>query len=314
MNKYNRINLELTDLSPKSVSEVFLFLHNCLENDLSLEYYKNCISDYSISEQYFILHYAKQYFSDSYNSYLNRWMKKQVEEIGEEKAILDRFENIGKKADILLTFLNQTESTVKRQSKKIKKTGISITTKESIYEYRIPLYFKKHNDNRFTGLSSTEINMKSFKNKTKEIIVEVVGTDQFEEFFDNSFYFQNNLRKTQSLYIEMGRIQDVYYKFYELYMYYRKERNHQNRIVSEHYDELIKKSVARKESLSEIKKNFTRIPKIPSLDKVTRFDFMKIMYNTFPQIRESASEYLLKHPESNLDSYLKTKSRNLKSA
>lgn len=313
MNKYNRINLELTDLSPESVSKVFLFLHNCLENDLSLEYYKNNISDYSISEQYFILHYAKQYFSGSYNSYINSWMKKQVEEIGEEEALLDRFENIGKKAQNLLAFLNQTENTIERRAKKFKKSGAFITKDDSPVEYRVPLYFKK-NKNAIKCLSSPVIDMENFKNKAKEIITTIMDTDQFEEFFDNSFSFRRNLKPVKLLYFEMGKAQDVYYQFYELYMYYRKERNHQNKIVSEHYDELITKSIERKESLSEIKKNFTRIPEIPSLDKATRFDFMKVMYNTFPQIRESASKYLLKHPKSNLDSYLKTKSRNIKNA
>ncbi|WP_207784981.1 hypothetical protein, partial [Flavobacterium sp. HTF] len=78
MTKYNRIKLEITDLSPESASKVFQFLHILLEeHSLNLNYFKNNLSNYSIGEQYFILKYAKLYFSNDSNSYLNNWLKNQ---------------------------------------------------------------------------------------------------------------------------------------------------------------------------------------------------------------------------------------------
>lgn len=314
MSNYNRINLDLTDLSPESASNIFLFLHNCLENEFSLEYYNNNILKYSIQERYFILNYAKQYFSNSPKSYLNKWMESQAKLIdgGEHRERLpDFFFRLSTNADIFLTFLKQSENTIKRQAKKTKKTGLSITTQNKLYDYRIPLYFKTDNKRDFSGLSSSEINLKSFKIMTKEIIGEIMDSEQFEDFFNNSFSFQGNLDKIKLLNIEMGNRTIAYSQFFHLYSYYDDERKYQNKVIGHYYNRLIEERVRQKKNLPEIRGKFMKIPTIPYLGTVTRFDFMKIMYNTFPLIREQASEYLLKHPESDLDSYLKTKCRNI---
>ncbi len=313
MSKYSRIKLDLTDLSPKSVSDVFLFLHECLENDLSLDYFKNNIRKYSVNEQYFIMHYAKQFFSDSYDSYLNRWMREQEQEIGREETLMNRFQNIANRAENLLAFLKQKENTTERVAKKIKKSGILITENNPPHPYRIPLYFKAKK-RKVSSLDSLIMDINAFKNRVKEIITEIMDSDQFEAFFYNSFAFQGNIKPIELLYIEMGSVADVYSRFHQLYLFYKEQRGLQNKIIKEYYDNLIKKHIENIEKSSEIRKPFKRTPDIPLLDSVTRFDFMKVMYNTFPQIRESTAEYLLKHPEYYRDSYLKTNSRNIKSA
>lgn len=322
MSQYNRTKLELTDLSPESVSNIFLFLHSCLENNLTIKYFQSNLVKYSNIEQYFILFYAKVFFSNSYNSYLNRWMNNQAENFIEEPfntQMRENFNNISSNAGNLITYLNQIENTVRRQAKKSKKSRFISEKKhkvEKVYDYRIPLYFKTNTKNGTNDFSPPKIDKKTFKNDSRDILIKIMDSNQFEEFFNNSFYFQFNSESIKLLSIEMGNAKDVYSQFYQLYQYYKNEKNHQNKIVNDYYSELIKNEEIKLEKLPKdfIRRKFIRIPKIPVITKVTRFDIMKIMYNTFPQIRESANEFLSKNPKSNLDAYLKTKSRNIKNA
>ncbi len=315
-NKYSRIKLELTDLSPNSVSEIFLFLHNCLANDLSIDYYKKNVLKYSIQEQYFISYYAKQYFSSSYKSYLSRWMEEQVNEVGREETLLNHFENIGKRAESLLAYLNQTENTLIRQAKKAKNKRVKTIIKQEVYDYRIPLYFKPKSKEDIIYSDSLLIDKNDFYSKLYDVMSIVMDNIQFDRFFNNSFAYLTNPFSIELLNIEIGNSEEVYAQFHKFYILYKEQRNHQNKLIEQYYKEKIEEIKQNKNSLSDdsVKKKFIRIPSIPLMNKVTRTDIMKIMYNTFPQIRESASEYLIEHPKSNLASYLKTKSRNIKNA
>lgn len=316
-NKYSRIKLELTDLSPDSVAKVFLFLRCCLKNDLSIDYYKKNVLKHSIQEQYFISYYAKQYFSSSYNSYLNRWIEEQIKEVGREETLIDRFEIMGKRAESLLAYLNQTENTLIRQAKKVKNKRVKAIIKQEVYDYRIPLYFKpKSEDNNKIYSDLPPFNKENFYNSLFGIMSIIMDKNQFQSFFHNSFAYLTNPYPIELLNIEIGNSKEVYTQFHKLYELYKEQRSHQNKVIGEYYKDKIQEIKKNKNRFpnDSIRKKFIRIPSIPSINKVTRTDIMKIMYNTFPQIRESASEYLIEHPKSNLASYLKTKSRNIKNA
>lgn len=315
MSKYKRINLAITDLSPESASKVFGFLNDCLSNRLSIEYYKKKILDYSINEQYFILYYAKIYFSESDNSYLSMYIQNTDRGFadGEKtKEITNHFDNLRRNGNTLLAYLSQIENTLERQYKKRKKNNIHLTSDNSVYNYRVPLYFNTNNKSS----NILKIDKETFKKESQKIICRVMDYVQFEKFFINSFEYQGNLEPIQLLHVEMGNVKQVYSQFYKLYTYYKTERNHQNKIVSDIRNELINGEIKRKDNLpvNSLRRKFIKIPPKVSLKKITRFDVMKIMYNTFPQIREGYSQYQSKNPLSTLDSYLEIASRNIKNA
>jgi hypothetical protein len=319
VSKYNRIKLELIDISPQSVSKVFLFLQNCFDNNLSPEYYKTNIINYSIYEQYFIVYYAKQYFSDSRESHLNKSLKKIANEYGDiynNNPIEDYFYQLQNNAKTLLAILNQAENTISRQAKKSKK-GYFIVENHSVYNYRIPFYLKhKIETDNIILKSRQKIDIEIFKRKVEEIISPIMDSKQFEEFFNNSFDFHGNLNSPQLLNIEMGNVKEVYCQFYKLYSYFKIERNDQTKIINDHYNKLIEDKTKKKDSLpkNSIRIKFIKIPEQFSLKKVTRIDVMKIMYNTFPQIRDSYFQHQNKNPNSTLDLYINTISRNIKNA
>ena len=47
-------------------------------------------------------------------------------------------------------------------------------------------------------------------------------------------------------------------------------------------------------------------------NKITKLDIMKIMYNSFPQVRDNYKNFRRKKPLTTLDEYLLTKSRNIR--
>lgn len=223
MTKYNRIKLEITDLSPESASKVFQFIHSCLnENDLNINFFKTNINNYSINEQYFIFDYSKKYFSSSQRSYLNRWIKNLENQFGRREQSLNYVSNVIKGSEEILNYIQVKEKTVERQCKAFKKKDLYINIKSNAIKYRIPLYFKiKDQEKRkvLEELSEIEINKNIFKERTKELLSEIIQVEEFEAFFNNSFEYYGNQYPIEELNLEFENSGLLYSKIHELYNY-----------------------------------------------------------------------------------------------
>jgi hypothetical protein len=319
MTKYNRIKLEITDLSPESASKVFQFIHSCLnENDLNIKFFKTNINNYSIDEQHFIFDYSKKYFSSSQRSYLNRWIENLENQFGRREQSLNYVSNIIKGSEEILNYIQVKEKTVERQFKVLKKKDLYINIKSNAIKYRIPLYFKvKDQEKRkvLEELSEIEINKNIFKERAKELLSEIIRDEEFEVFFNNSFDYCGNEYPIEELNLEFENSGILYSKIHKLYNYYNEVRNKQNEVVNDYLKKEKDKRLNPKDPTkkpSEIRAKFYQSQKIPNIHRAGRFEFMQIMYNAFPQIRESYYFCLQKKPSSNLQVYLKTKSRNIK--
>ena len=317
MPKYDRIKLEITDLSLKSASMVFEFLDTCLESEeLNVTYFKNNIGNYSIAENHFIFHYAKQYFSSSQRSYLNRWMENQLGKDYQVEQSSNYASKIFEGAEEILDYVRLNEKRVERQYKVFKKKDLYIYVKSNPINYRIPLYFKNKTEKKIIErLSVKEISLESFKMEAKTIFLEVMESEEFNIFFSNSFDYVGNIYPIEELNLEFEKSDTLYATIHRLYDYYNDVRNKQNEILSYYYQKLIDERLNPKDPTkkpSEIRAKFILSQKIPNIQKVGRLEFMKIMYNAFPQIRDSYYLYLRKNPNASLDSYLRTKSRNIK--
>lgn len=319
MPKYDRIKLEVTDLTPKSACRVFEFLHTCLEDhNLNINYFKNNIDNYSVAENHFIFHFAKQYFSSSTQSYLNKWMRNKL---GTDYQV-EQWSNYTSKildgAEKILDYIRLNEKRVERQYKVFKKKDLYIYVKSNPINYRIPLYFKNKTEDEkkiIEKLFVKEISLESFKLESKSILLEVMESEEFDIFFNNSFDYMGNIYPIEELNLEFEKSNSLYSTIHRLYVYYNDVRNKQNEILNDYYKKLIDERLNPKDPSkkpSEIRTKFILSQKAPDISKVGRFEFMQIMYNAFPQIRESYYLHLQKNPSSNRDSYLKTKSRNIK--
>ena len=319
MPKYDRIKLEIADLTPKSVCRVFEFLDTCLEvHNLNIDYFKDNIDSFCIAENHFIFHFAKQYFSSSQRSYLNKWMENQLGKDYQVEQSSNYTSKILEGAEKILDYIRINEKRVERQYKVFKKKDLYIYVKSNPINYRIPLYFKnKSEDGKkiIERLSVKEISLESFKLEAKTILLEVMEGEEFNTFFNNSFDYIRNIYPIEELNLEFEKSDFLYSKFHKLYVYYNDVRNKQNEILNDYYKKLIDERLNPKDPTkkpSEIRTKFILSQKIPNIQKVGRLEFMKIMYNAFPQIRDSYYLYLRKNPNASLDSYLRTKSRNIK--
>lgn len=319
MPKYDRIKLEIADLTPKSVCRVFEFLDTCLEvHNLDINYFKNNIDNFSIAENHFIFHFAKQYFSSSQRSYLNKWMRNQLGNDYQVEQSSSYASKIFDGAEKILDYVRLNEKRVERQYKVFKKKDLYIYVKSNPNNYRIPLYFKNKTEDEkkiIERLSVKEISLESFKLEAKTILLEVMEIEEFNIFFNNSFDYVGNTHPVEELNLEFEKSDTLYSTIHRLYIYYNDVRNKQNEILNDYYQKLLDEKLNPKDpnkKPSEIRTKFILSQKIPSIQKVGRYEFMQIMYNAFPQIRDSYYLYLQKNPSSTRDSYLKIKSRNIK--
>ena len=227
MPTYDRIKLDIKDISPESASKVFQFLHVLLEeHSLDLNYFKNNLSNYSIGEQYFILKYAKSYFSNYSNSYLNNWLKSQdVEnEIIKENSFFDL---ISTNSSNILIYIENNQKTTERQFKFYKKSEFDYLVGEEIC-YKIPLHTlptKKRNDTELNSIGKSPNYLLEFKTKVFELFADILNEDQIKELFLNSFSFGRSDGRPTSLNFEFKNSEKIYQTFFELYQFYNSERN-----------------------------------------------------------------------------------------
>lgn len=329
MPKYERIKTHLTDLSPLSVSKVFEFLDQLYKNNLERGYFIDNIKKYTIQEQYFICYYAKIYFGELNSSFLSIELDKIFRTSDGERN--SEIRKIKHNAVDLLVFVDNTQfKTLQRRAKLIKKraTGIEkhfFKPKISNLRFRLPLYsvptkitykenpefvssFYSEKDKEYALLTGVEMSVTAssdfFENFKDYFFIAFENEFDYEQIgmlFVNSFSFKGNNEIVEFLDLEFDNSTVIHHIFFKIYKKY-------NEVQSE----LTNHIVNQKESTKNFKKARKKLLSKVRIYSATKKDFMKAMYNAFPQVRESYSSFKKKNPKTTLDQYLTTKSRNIK--
>lgn len=312
LTKYKRIKLNLEDLPPKSVSKIFNFINDLFDNIFDGEYFDRVISTYNIGETYFTYFYLKKYLSDNFDGYLNKTFYQSEEDL--QKVILENIKYIE-------TSIEKSFKTVERRYKKeflYGKHKHSLKT-ENVFNERIQLFFTINDEEyrKFLKIKDTIRITDKFKSRIKEILKEDFSEKDFEEFFNNSFSYPNNITDVESLFIEIDNSGRLYKNMYKVYRYYNDTLRKEYDTLNERFNRALvnRKTIYPKEGGSINSKKFKRLINLNKRikpEKLKRIDLILIMYNTFPQIRESTKNYLNKNPSIKKMDYLRIKSKNLK--
>ncbi|STC98392.1 hypothetical protein [Elizabethkingia anophelis] len=329
MPKYERTKTHLLDLAPLSVSKVFEFLDLLYRNNLDKNYFIEHFKQYTIQEQYFICYYAKIYFGESENSFLNIELENLFRLYGNE--INSKIRHLKFNAISLLKYIDDTKfKTLERRVKLIKKREISFEKymshpKISNLRFRLPLYsfptkityeenpefvgsFYSEEEKEYALLAGKEMSViapseyfEKFKDSFFTTFNKEFDYEQIWMLFFNSFSFANNTTDIELLDLEFDNSTTIHQLFFEIYKEYNKIR----------FD-LIQHMEKHKNAIKDLKEKRRKFSIKIRMYSATKKDFMKIMYNAFPQIRESYSSFKKKNPKTTLDQYLTTKSRNIK--
>lgn len=311
MAKYKRIKLNLEDLPPKSVSKVFTFIDELFENGFDVEQFEKVIHTNDIRETYFTYYYLKKYISDDY-------LKKFFYE-SDNDLQTEIIENI-KAIEI---YIDNSFKTIERRYKKERLYGKHKHPYviENVLNHRIPLYFiiDEKEYKKFLKIEDTIRIADKFKVKVKEILKEDISPKDFEQFFNNSFSYPNNTSDIEPLFIEINNSGRLYKNMHKVYQYYNNVLNKEYSKLNQSFNIAIenRKAINAKKE----KKGFITPAEFERLivlnrrirpKKLIRIHLMLIMYNAFPQIRESAKTYLKNNSAVKLMDYLRVKSKNIK--
>ena len=273
MSAYDRINTAITELPPKSAYIVFNFIHELFENRLDKELFKQRFWNFNAGEQHYICLYLKHYFDGSERyTFFNKWLEQKelnYRQAGEEELFRDFKEELLENKQQLTAILYSYEKTAQRRLKQLKKYKVPFDEyAEFFYDghinYKIPLYFD-HN---------------TFREYFLKAMQEVMTLQQADAFFVNSFDFGSNLYPLRVLYIALNNLTHI---------------KEQMSLVKEKYDEWFKYTSEKRvldhnqsiNSLPIEKQNwYSKLLE----QKPTNTDFAKIMYNAFPEIRDSAKK------------------------
>ena len=294
MKKYKRDIPKLTDLDPSDVSKIFSFLKILHDKKLRLDHLQTDLYKYSLYQQYFIVKYGKRYFNlDNTNSYLSKRLydlEKDIESQDEEDAFIDYKEVITTNNLILQKKLDLLEKNIGNRIRYYLKHGIqnklSTSIAETVIDKKIPVYLKSQ----------------EFKNTVYKSLKALYSKEQIDDFYINSFKSSTQSFPPKLLYLEIENSSNLYAAIYLLFNYKFKYVSENLRTLNSKYNYKVSKMPLDKQ----------KFYKELETDKVTRYDFMCIMFNAFPQIRDSYYKALKQTPSLTLKDYLTTKSRNIR--
>lgn len=289
MSAYDRINNAITELPPESAFKVFEFIKILFNNRLDKQFFKDAFWNFNAGEQNYICYYLKTYFDNSQRyTFFNKWIEEkefEYSEAGEEQSFFYFKEEIYQNKGQLMSILVSYEKTAQRRLKQLKKFKIPFNQYSNYFsedkiDYRVPLYLKPN----------------KFKSYFLEVMNEVMSDEQAKVFFYNSFKFGNNLYPIKLLYIELSDMTLI---------------KEQMSLVKREYDKQVKYQLEK--AVLEYNGKLDNMPAKKqiwysklSVEKPTIKDFVKIMYNAFPQLRDTASKH-----KKGLDHFLSTYGSNL---
>jgi len=288
MSTFERMNYAITQLPPKSASNVFCFIDRLFDHRLNKVYFKRCFWKFNTGEQQFICYYLNIYFcsSDRY-AYFNRWLQQKEQsylDAGvDPSSFYDYKEELEQNKRELLYILDSYKITAQRRFKTLLKHNVPYDRyfdyfNQEVIDYKIPLYYKPKKFKEF------------FIKKMKGLMT----ASDAERFFYNSFDFGNNLNSVELLKIELDNQSDIKTQIFKVKREYNKERTFQLKKALKIYNN-------RLERLPENKRKWHNKFEF---NPPTSIDFSKIIYNAFPQVRDKAIN-------KDLDQFLRNYSKNL---
>jgi len=318
MTRDERVTLRLTDLPLTSVVSIFNFIQDFLERCAGdLDYFEKSLSKFSVLEQYFICEYISEYFS---KNRIKEWLDFQVA----KESIDDNVVRLTKEnAQGIINAIDQMKASYKRRAQSYKKNYGNFKKLESEYieeliDFKLPVYFKPIGVEQIekTPLISFPT-WKTLKNDIVNILKDSFNESDINDFIYNSFQFKKRKTPVYFLYINIGiknkgtfldlmsKVWENYnqynYKLKEYKDYYIKELSSwEKQIESEKIERKVRdvngfvlpKTIKIKYTDTNRLKFYPSVDKIKDLKKsfeipmVQKKDFVKILYNAFPHIRE----------------------------
>ena len=273
MEKYKRVNPKTTDLNLKDVSKIYLFLRILFEDKhLNIQFFESNLYKFTLYQQHFIIKYGKQYFDlsnkDSFISKRIKSLKESIETQEEEDSfkqyemdIITSNKMLHKKFDVLQ---NRIDNRIKYYLKHNMRNLLTAPTIESKKKKKIPVYLKT----------------KEFKRSVSNALKDLYSKDQIDDFYNNSFHHTPQTFPPKLLYLEIENSTALYNAMYTLFSKRFKYISENLTALNSKYNRKISRMPKKRQQFySELK-----------TDKVTRYDFMSVMHNAFPKIRDSYSK------------------------
>lgn len=332
MKRNDRISINFSDLPIESTLKVTKFINEFLINDwLDPDVFDKKIKKYSMLEQYFICEYGKEYYS---KLRLKQWLRlPENSERFEEKMINILLQN----ADNFILSIEGMKSSLwrilaqqKRTLQSLKK--LHIPFEEGVIEFRLPLYFPPllTNDSKIHNKSYT-VDIDSFGEYFQNLFKDIFSDEDIHYLLYNSFIFQNNLYPVRLLYIEVEKITTFKDKMHQLYTAYSKlyetnKKRYEN-YYTQYLKDLLNGKITKKVTdthgiiidtkelivLSDAQKGYySKLKKSIKLPEVNKYDFAKVLYNSFPHIREDYIKKLIKNPSYQLDTFFELTGKSIR--
>ncbi len=306
MTKYTRTNPSITDIEPIYAQKVFQFLNIWFNKEkVSVKFLKENLNKFDRGQQYFIVKYGQSYFdTENPSSFIvNRLeeMESSFEDIVDQEDSENQYEEFLSHKNILVDNVLESLEYLR-------------TIKPSVYQdYR---YYKKHSlpKSLWQGVQSSinfkipvYFNQTDFKDCVFEKLAPFYTNKQIDDFYNNSFRHTVDTFPPKLLNLLIKNSGDLYKAIYDIYDFRLKEVSFRLKVAVENFN--AKNKDKRKRTENELRKKFIADLKFQKLKK---YQVMYVMYNSFPQIRNTYRYSSAQNPEQTLESYLNTKSRNIK--
>lgn len=333
MSRNDRVSIKFTDLPIESTFKVTKFLNDFLIEDwLGLDVFEEKINKYTLLEQYFIYLYSQDYYS---KHRLKKWLNQTGNDRFDPELIgilYTNSENFVLNIEGKIKSLRRILADSKRKGKVYEKINVSF--REKPLEFRFPLYFPPLlGDKSFSNKNYTD-DVKHFKQYLRDLFQNMFSDEDVEHFIINSFKFKNNLYPIQLLYIEVDNITDFKNRMIELYNFYKDFYDAKRKRYRDYYDQSIENIlngkqrkkiidvngtvietedfVLDKDSSESRRKYYNGLKKKLELPEITKYDFTKILYNSFPHIREDYIKKMIDNPDYKLEDYIIKTARSIR--
>ena len=303
---------QLSQISIKSAIKIFTFLDCFLEEEgLNPQYFKDSIEKFTFQERYFLYSYASEYFSDSYDSFLNKWINNIASNNGIDVTV-DYLTQINNNAKSLRKIINdQKLKIVEKEFLNLKQT----IDDENRYIFEKAIFIFDNDDGNFRTFQRIPLYVSSehranFKKFFFEALKDSLDSDSIEKLYYNTFEFNGNISELKLLYLRVDQKSLLDQAFKIITIKYKEDIL--ERMKAKYIEEINSKIEERLTNATADRKKF--IPKKIKYTIVTRLHFMKAFYNAFPHIRNAYEKALIINPSQSLDHFLTIRIKNFKNA
>lgn len=317
----NRSIPKLEELNPSSVIKIFKYIKDLIENkDLDLDFFNKRDKIFNREELYFVDYYIHSYLkSTKTQSYFKNWLQSQ-EQYLDSPELFDSFSDYRNSVDTrviqILDRINVLERIRIAENISIKKNYAEHNTIP--ISYKIPLIIPftiKNIDGKITKIFSPKAI--DFKQYVIEKLSTVLSEEEALLFYNNSFSVQNNYLPPDLLNLKVVDKYSLGIAIQNIWKRYKSRMFDKDWLLTKRtnaIDKRIKGLKAKKEESTDIEfaiKSLEllhyNITKNRITKKADKLEFMKVLYNSFPYIREGYQKTLKKKNKLSIDEYLKSR-------